>query len=121
MDDAELVAETLPWSQKRNAAGVAAFAAFNHLQQEVHIRRTRDPNLTTPFTDNETLQNFYKLELIRGVTPRGYSEGLLQGSTSKRKYIWWPSNTVCVSLPCARIKACSVCWRTYGGHPIQFL
>ena len=64
VDDAELVAETQPWSQKRNAAGVAAFAAFNHLQQEVHIRRTRDPNLTTPFTDNETLQNFYKLELI---------------------------------------------------------
>ena len=68
MDDAELVAETLPWSQKRNAtgvaAGVAAFVAFNHLQQEVHMKRTRDPNLTAPFTDNETLQNFYKLELI---------------------------------------------------------
>ena len=43
-----------PWSQKRNAtclwpAGVAAFAAFNHLQQEMHMKR-----------------NFYKLELIQG-------------------------------------------------------
>ena len=74
VDDAELVAETLPWSQKRNPAGVAAFAAFNHLQQEVHMKRTRDPNLTAPFIDNETLQNFYKLELIWG----GYSKGLLQ-------------------------------------------
>ena len=65
VDDAELVAETLPWSQKRNAAGVAAFAAFIHLRQEVHVRRTRDPTLTAPFTDNETLQNFYFTNIFR--------------------------------------------------------
>ena len=38
------------------------------------MKRTRDPNLTALFTDNETLQNFYKVELIQGVTPRGYSK-----------------------------------------------
>ena len=54
MDNVELVVETLPWSQKRNATGVVAFAAFIHLRQEVHVRRTRDS-----FTDNETLQNLY--------------------------------------------------------------
>ena len=70
----KLVAKTLPWSQKRNAAGVAAFAAFNHFWQEVHVKRTRNPNLTAPFIDKETLQNFYKLELIQGVTPRGYTK-----------------------------------------------
>ena len=47
MDDAELVVETLPWSQKRNTTGVANFAAFNHFRQEVHVRRTRNPTLTT--------------------------------------------------------------------------
>ena len=74
MDDAELVAETLPWSQKRNAtgvaAGVAAFVAFNHLQQEVHMKRTRDPNLTAPRISTS-------LSSFEGVTPRGYSKGLL--------------------------------------------
>ena len=37
LDDAELVAKKLPGKQKKNAAGMAAFAAIIHLQQEVHV------------------------------------------------------------------------------------
>ena len=59
LEDAELVAEILPWNQKRNGAGVAAFAAFINLRQDVHVRRTLEPSLTTPFTDNKALQSFY--------------------------------------------------------------
>ena len=33
-----------------------SFCCFIYM---VHVRRTKDPTLTTPFTDNETLQNFY--------------------------------------------------------------
>ena len=65
LDDAELVAERLPGKQKRNAAGVAAFAAFIHLRQGVHVMRTLDPSLTAPFTDNEILQQYYFTNIFR--------------------------------------------------------
>ena len=59
------MAEALPSSQKRNAAGVAAFAAFIHLRQGVHVKRTLEPSLTAPFTDNETLQSYYFTNIFR--------------------------------------------------------
>ena len=55
----------LPWNQKRNAAGVAAFTAFINLRQDVHVKRTLEPSLTAPFTDNETLQSFYFTNIFR--------------------------------------------------------
>ena len=57
----------LPWNQKRNAAGVAAFTAFINLRQDVHVKRTLEPSLTAPFTDNKTLQNFYFTNIFREV------------------------------------------------------
>ena len=65
LDHAELVAEKLPWALKRNAAGLVAFAAFIHLRQEVHVKRTLVPGLAAPFTDNETLQSFYFTNIFR--------------------------------------------------------
>ena len=38
---------------------MAAFAAFIHLRQDVHVRRTLESSLTAPFTHNEALQSFY--------------------------------------------------------------
>ena len=64
-DDAELVEEKLLGKQKKNAVGVAAFAAFIHLRQCVHVKRTLDPSLTAPFCDNETMQQFYFTNIFR--------------------------------------------------------
>ena len=44
---------------------MAAFAAFINLRQDVHVKRTLEPSLTAPFTDNETLQNFYFTTIFR--------------------------------------------------------
>ena len=55
----------LPLSQRRNGAGVAAFAAFINLRQGVLVRRTLDPCLAAPFTDNRTLNTFYFTNIFR--------------------------------------------------------
>ena len=44
---------------------MAAFASFIHLRQGVHVKRTQEPSLTAPFTDNETLQRFYFTNIFR--------------------------------------------------------
>ena len=44
---------------------VAAFAAFINLRQDVHMKRTLELSLTVPFTDNQTLQNFYFTNIFR--------------------------------------------------------
>ena len=42
LDYAGLMADKLPCDHKKNAARVAAFAAFIHLWQSVHVKRTLD-------------------------------------------------------------------------------
>ena len=62
----KLVAKTLPWSQKRNAKEVVAFAAFNHFQQEVHMKRTKNPTLTAgrySSSIRRSLQRFGRIPL----------------------------------------------------------
>ena len=44
---------------------MATFAAFNQLHQDVHVRRTLEPSLTVPFTDNKALQSFYFTIIFR--------------------------------------------------------
>ena len=57
--------EKLPSDQKKNAAVVAAFAAFIDLRQGVLVKRTLDLSLTAPFTENKTMQQFNFTNIFR--------------------------------------------------------
>ena len=60
----------------------------------VHVRRTKDPTLTTPFTDNETLQNFYFTNIFQEAN---------NGATDYRRqtlslYTFWAAQAKASSL-----------------------